>query len=102
ATGALRWAFALPPRDDRKPNQVQDFIYAGGRIYVSTSLGTFALGQDPEESTAPEGFVLEWKEPAATGTPSATGQGPNVPPAPPTGPRSAASLAEAWTRDAMQ
>jgi outer membrane protein assembly factor BamB len=59
ATGALRWSFAPPaPGDSKQRTQVGDFTYAHGRFYVSTSQGLFALGQDPERSEAPAGFVL--------------------------------------------
>lgn len=65
-TGALRWALEMPPVPaGRHPNQVGDFTYAHDRLFVSTSIGLLAIGQDPEKATAPEGFVLEWTDPDA-------------------------------------
>ena len=48
-----------------EPWYVGDFTYAHDRLYVSTSIGLLAIGQDPEKTTAPEGFVLEWTDPDA-------------------------------------
>lgn len=63
-TGALRWTLEMPSvPEGRHPNQVGDFTYAHDRLYVSTSIGLLAIGQDPEKTTAPEGFVLEWTDP---------------------------------------
>jgi outer membrane protein assembly factor BamB len=55
-TGALKWAFEVPG------SHVQDFVYSAERIYVSSSLGLFALEQNPERTSAPAGFVLTWEQ----------------------------------------
>jgi outer membrane protein assembly factor BamB len=109
ATGALRWAFVLPPSDDAKVrSQVHDFTYVKDRIFVSTTLGLFAIGQDTDAATAPEGFLLEWKDPdAKSGSGTAATPSPASSPAPrPTAPRPTARtpyvLAEEWAKDAMQ
>ena len=52
-SGALEWAFHVDGAE------VQDFLHTGDRIYVSTSRGLFALGDDPEQEARPPGFVLE-------------------------------------------
>jgi RNA polymerase sigma-70 factor (ECF subfamily) len=51
----LRWAFQ-PPDDAR----VEDFVHAGERIYVATTLGLFCLADDPTRAPPGAGFVLEW------------------------------------------
>ncbi len=56
-TGVLLWAFRLP-----EGAQVGDFVHTGERIFASTTLGLFCLGDDREKLPAPSGFVLEWKE----------------------------------------
>jgi outer membrane protein assembly factor BamB len=53
ATGARRWAFRVPD------GQVHEFVHTGERIYASTTHGLYALGDDPERSAQPAGFVLE-------------------------------------------
>ncbi len=55
-TGDLKWSFHVPGA------QVHDFVYTEDRIFVSTTQGLFALGNDPGKGPAPRGFVLEWKE----------------------------------------
>ena len=55
-SGDLNWAFTVPKA------QVLDFVHTGDRIFVSTTKGLFALGNDPGKGPAPSGFVLEWKE----------------------------------------
>lgn len=56
-SGELRWSFRLP-----EEAQVHDFVHAGDRIFVSTTLGLFCLGDEPGRPPAPPGFVLEWEE----------------------------------------
>ncbi len=40
-----------------------DFTCAHDRLYVSTTLGLLAIGQDPEKGTAPADIILEWSPP---------------------------------------
>ncbi len=58
---ALRWAFRLPPEG----GQVQDFVHAGERVFVATTLGLFCLADDPAQPPVAPGFVLEWSGEAA-------------------------------------
>lgn len=104
ATGALRWSFELPLAEHGSSrHQVGDFTYAHDRVYVSTTLGLFAIGQDPAQGTAPEGFVLACPAlDAAAVPPAAARAGPVAPPRPPPTGTSPAAIAEDWTRDAMQ
>ena len=55
-SGKLRWAFRLPD-----PATVHDFVHTGSRIYLSTSIGLFCIGDDPEQAPPAPAFVLEWK-----------------------------------------
>jgi len=55
-----RWTFRLPAGE----GLVTDFVHTGDRVYVATTLGLFALADEPGE--VPPDFVLEWD--AAEGT----------------------------------
>ena len=52
-TGELKWAFQAPAG-----GQVYDFVHTGDRIYLSTSSGLFAIGDDPGTGEPPSGFLL--------------------------------------------
>ncbi|MEW6742133.1 MAG: PQQ-binding-like beta-propeller repeat protein [Planctomycetota bacterium] len=57
-TAKMKWAFRVGTGEDA---QAQDFVYWKGMIFLSSTKGLFAIGQDPEKKSAPAGFILENK-----------------------------------------
>jgi outer membrane protein assembly factor BamB len=49
----MSWSFHVPGA------QVAEFVHTGDRIYVSTTNGLYALGDDPSAHELQPGFVLE-------------------------------------------
>jgi RNA polymerase sigma factor (sigma-70 family) len=56
STGDLRWTFLVPGG-----GEVVDFVHAGERIYVSTTIGLFCVADDPEGEPLGQFVALEWK-----------------------------------------
>jgi len=61
-SGQLRWRFQLPSEQ-----QAHDFVHAGDRLYLATTLGLFCIADDPARSPVEPGFVLTWTAPGAGG-----------------------------------
>jgi len=49
------WTFRLPPGE-----RVEEFVWAGPRVFVATTLGLFCLGNDPEAPPDALDFTLDW------------------------------------------
>ena len=62
AGGGLAWAFAAgeieDPRGRRRKAQVGAFLFAGGRLFITTTRALVAIGEDPEAEPVAPGFVL--------------------------------------------
>jgi len=54
-TQARLWTFRLPPGE-----RVEEFVWAGPRVFVATTLGLFCLGNDPEAPPDALDFTLDW------------------------------------------
>ena len=52
--GKLRWRFYL------QDAQLHAFVHAGERIYASSTVGLFCIGDDDKGKRIPDGFVLDW------------------------------------------
>jgi hypothetical protein len=55
ASGQRLWTFRLPPGE-----RVEEFVWAGPRVFVATTLGLFCLGNDPEAPPDALDFTLDW------------------------------------------
>lgn len=55
ATRARLWTFRLPPGE-----RVEEFVWAGPRVFVATTLGLFCLANDPAAPPEQLDFTLDW------------------------------------------